>query len=523
MPSDGAFKPTMLSFVAPVALALCCTSAAVPAAFAQPIPPASRHAGTLVIPLNKSQVVSTDRMIAKAMVGNDEIADVLPITERSIYVLGKKMGTTSLTLYDVNGRVLSIMDVAVGPDVEALGEQLRALVPGEKIEAQVSNESIVLTGTVNDPGAVDRAMQLARAFAGDKVVNLVSVGASQQVMLEVRFAEVSRNSGFDVGVSAFGNGNTFGSVVGKGAQLVPGQDTTIETQAGGTTIRQTVPGAPVLQMSAITNSFGIFRNRFYIGSLTLNATLNALETKGMAKTLAQPTLLALSGERASFLAGGEFPIPVVQGGGGTGASGTQPITVEFKPFGVSLGFTPTVLGDRTINLVVEPEVSAIDPTASFTLGNITIPGLRTRRASTTLELRDGESFAIAGLLQKDFKTTVSQVPLLGSVPIIGSLFRSSGFQKGETELLIVVTPHLVAPLTEAQVRLPTDAVTDPTAIETILMGRSGRAKPLLPVKPGAGNAAGDAAAAQGAPKVTGEASSELPPVADGKKEPAYAY
>ena len=210
--------------------------------------------------------------------------------------------------------------------------------------------------------------------------------------------------------------------------------------------------------------------------------LNTLERKGLSKTLAEPTLLALSGERASFLAGGEFPVPVVQSGGGGGGNGGggNAITVEFKPFGVSLAFTPTVLGDKVINLVVEPEVSSIDPSASITINGLVVPGLQTRRASTTIELRDGESFAIAGLLRRDFATTIRQLPILGSLPIIGALFRSSTFQKGETELLIVVTPHLVAPLRPDQVRLPTDRVKDPKVLDTLLNGDDYQERKLAP-------------------------------------------
>jgi len=444
---------------------------------------AGLHAGTLDVPLNKSQVVSVDRTIAKAMVGNEDIADILPVTDRSIYVLGKKMGTTSLTLYDAGGRVITIVDVAVGPDVIALSEQLRTMVPGENIEARISNDSIVLTGLVSSAGAADKAAKLASAFAGDKVINLLSMGSSQQVMLEVRFAEVNRTAGKEIGVSSFmrSNGGKFSGAIGNGAQLVPGKDISVETTIGGVTTSTTMPGAPILQLSAITDTFGIFRRTFNFAGLDIDATLNALETRGLSKTLAQPTLIALSGEKASFLAGGEFPVPVVQGSGSTSGTGNQaPITVEFKPFGVSLAFTPTVLGDKTISMIVEPEVSAIDPSASFTLGNITIPGLRTRRASTTLELRDGESFAIAGLLQRDFETTVRQVPLLGSIPIIGSLFRSSGFRKGETELLIVVTPRLVAPISPSQVRLPTDRVKDPSENETFLLGQPYHPLPVEP-------------------------------------------
>lgn len=445
------------------------------------------HAGTLEVPVNKSQVVSADRAIARAMVGSAEIADVLPITDRSVYVLGKKMGTTSLTLYDGAGRVISIMDVSVGPDVIALNDQLAQLVPGEKIDARISNDAVVLTGLVNSPGAADRAAQLAKAYAGDKVINLISMGSSQQVMLEVRFAEVNRNVGKDIGVRFNGQSRDgkFDGISGQGAAWVPGVPPTIETtvdSAGNVTAKSSGGILPFLGFTAITDSFGIFRRAFNIGNVDITGMINALETRGMAKTLAQPTLVALSGERASFLAGGEFPIPVQQNSNSGNNNGISSggITIEFKPFGVSLAFTPTVLGDKTISMMVEPEVSAIDPRASIRLGELVIPGLRTRRAATTLELRDGESFAIAGLLQRDFETTVEQLPLLGSIPIIGSLFRSSGFKKGETELLIVVTPHLVAPIRPDQVRLPTDRVLDPREGDTFLLGQPYRPTQVEP-------------------------------------------
>lgn len=471
-----------------IGLALALIGAAfTPAAAQAQARAASLQAGTLEVPLNKSQVVSADRVIAKAMIGSADIADILPVTDHSVYVLGKKMGTTSLTLYDGSGRVISIIDIAVGPDVQALRDQLHQLMPGENIDTQISNDTILLTGMVNSAGAADRAAQIARAYAGDKVINLLTLGSSQQVMLEVRFAEVNRTAGKDIGVSAFvrSNSGKFSAAIGTGAQLTPGGGTvttTVPLPGGGTTTVTSTDNSGVLGLSAITNTFGIFRQAFSLAGLNIDATLNALETRGLAKTLAQPTLIALSGERASFLAGGEFPVPVAQQSGGT-STGNQAITVEFKPFGVSLGFTPTVLGDKTISLVVEPEVSAIDPTASITVGNITIPGLRVRRASTTLELRDGESFAIAGLLQKDFQTTINQVPILGSIPIIGSLFRSSNFQKGETELLIVVTPHLVAPILPGQVRLPTDRVADPSEANTFLLGQPYSPQPVAPANP----------------------------------------
>lgn len=477
---------------------------------------AALHAGAVEVPVNKSQVVTADRSIGRAMIGNSDIADVLPISDRSVYVLGKKLGTTSLTLYDRGNRVIAVMDIAVGPDVEGLRRQLVQLVPGQTIDARISNESIILSGLVNDAGAADRAAQLAKAYAGDKVINLVTVGGSQQVMLEVRFAEIDRQLGEKLGVSGFGfsDGGKFSGVVGSGAQLVPDPDT----------------GVGVLKLGAITDTFGIFSHSFRIGNVDIDATLDVLERRGLSKTLAEPTLIALSGERASFLAGGEFPVPVLQSsGGGAGGGATQGITVEFKPFGVSLGFTPTVLGDKVINLVVEPEVSSIDPTASITVNGLVIPGLQTRRASTTVELRDGESFAIAGLLRRDFQTTVRQLPILGSLPIIGALFRSSNFQKGETELLIVVTPRLVAPIKPEQVRLPTDRIEDPRATDVLIDGEGYHPK-ALPPQPAAPAPppAGSAAPAE-APPVS--SAGELPVVAQWKspadgpspKEQGYEY
>jgi pilus assembly protein CpaC len=464
-------KRSLIQTVA--ALALC--TALAPAALAQGYATSSDAgllAGQLDVPLNKSQVVTVDRPFARAMVGNEEVADIVPVTNRSLYVLGKKMGTTSLTIYDRNNIVISVVDVAVGPDIVSLRRQMAELIPGEPIGARISNDAVVLTGVVSNGPAVDRAVQLAQSYAGDKVINMMSVGASQQVMLEVRFSEISRQAGKQIGVSAFtgSDGGTFGSATGNGAGLVPDADN---------------PGG-ILRLDSITGSFGVFRKAFSALGLNINATLDALERKGLVKTLAEPTLVALSGETASFLAGGEFPVPVQQsnsGGGGGGNNGG--ITVEFKPFGVSLAFTPTVLADGVINLQVEPEVSSIDPSASITVNGLTIPGLQTRRANTVLELRDGESFALAGLIRKDFATTVRQVPLLGSIPIIGSLFRSSGFTKGETELVIVVTPRIVQPVKAGQIQLPTDRVQNPSEGELFLMGRTDKAVGTNPLDPNA--------------------------------------
>ena len=481
------------------------------------------HAGQLDVPLNKSQVLTVDRPFSKALVGNQEVADILPMTNRSLYVLGKKVGTTSLTLYDSRNMLIAVVDVAVGPDVVTLKRQLSELIPGEQIGARISNDAVVLTGTVSSASAVDRAVQIARTYAGgdEKVVNMLSVGASQQVMLEVRFSEVNRSAAKELGINhSFinGSGRFVGGVgenglagvpvtgstssVGSGASSGSSFTNTVTTTNGATnTVNQAITsssrfsnsssssvtgrgGNGALDLLLPTTAFGALGWVTNLGGLKISSALDALERKGLVKTLAEPTLVALSGETASFLAGGEFPIPVAQNGNGTGNGGSS-ITVEFKPFGVSLGFTPTVLSDGVINLVVEPEVSSIDPSASVQINGLVIPGLLTRRAKTVVELRDGQSFAIAGLLRNDFQDTIRQIPVLGSLPIIGALFRSSGFQKQQTELVMIVTPRLVKPMRAEDVRLPTDRVGNPHELDLFLMGRTDKAVGINPLNPDA--------------------------------------
>lgn len=418
------------------------------------------HAGELDVPVNKSQVVRADRPYAKALIGNPEIADIVPISDTSVYVLGKKAGTTSLTLYDRRNRLIAVLDVVVGPDVMTLKRQLSDLIAGDAVSARISNDSIVLEGMVSNAVVADKAVQLAETYAPGKVVNLLSLGSSQQVMLEVRFAEVKRSALKQLGVSWFvkSDGGKFGGVTGTDASQVPSTDGVIDQLPGD------------LTRGAILGSFGIISRTFRAFGENFNVTLDALERKGAITTLAEPTLVALSGETASFLAGGEFPIPVAQSG--TGTSNSTAITVEFKPFGVSLAFTPTVLADGVINMVVQPEVSSIDPTSSVVINNLTIPGLQTRRAKTVIEIRDGESFAMAGLIRKDFQDTIRQVPLLGSLPIIGTLFRSTGFQNEQTELVIIVTPRLVQPVRAGALKVATDRVGPPNEANLFLNGQT---------------------------------------------------
>jgi pilus assembly protein CpaC len=334
---------------------------------------------------------------------------------------------------------------------------------------------------VRNAADADRAVQIAETYAPGKVVNLLSLGSAQQVMLEVRFAEVKRSALSQIGVSwgPDNRGNTRYSI-GGGSSLTPNGGTiSTSTSIGGTTVTTSSPdNSGRFQLGSIIDSFGIIAQTFKAFGSNFNATLDALERRGVVTTLAEPTLIALSGETASFLAGGEFPVPVVQnvGGSGTGNAAAA-YTVEWKPFGVSLAFTPTVLSDGVINLVVAPEVSSIDPSASIVINNLSIPGIQTRRAKTVVELRDGESFALAGLLRKDFQDTVRQVPLLGSLPIIGALFRSTGFQHEESELVIIVTPRLVRPVPAGTLKVPTDRVGPPNEADLLLNGRTDTAVP----------------------------------------------
>ena len=448
-------------------------------------------AGELAVPVNKSQIVRADRAYAKALIGNPEIADIVPISDTSVYVLGKKPGTTSLTLYDRGNRLIAVVDVVVGPDVMTLKRELSELLPNGQISARMSNEAVILEGMVRSAVDADRAVQVAETYAPGKVVNLLALGSSQQVMLEVRFAEVKRSAlaqiGVDWGVMS-DNGKLIG-VAGGGANTKPLLDN------DGNVI-----GTQYL-VGAITDSFAIISRSFRAFGENFNVQLDALERKGFITTLAEPTLVALSGETASFLAGGEFPVPVAQNSGGGGGNNNNTLTVEWKPFGVSLAFTPTVLADGVINIIVAPEVSSIDPTASIVINNLTIPGLQVRRAKSVIELRDGESFALAGLIRKDFQDTIRQVPLLGSLPIIGSLFRSTGFQKEETELVIIVTPRLVAPVKAGTLKAPTDRVGPPTPGDLFMNGRTDTGapsfggQPVAPPPPPARGPGGGASAA----------------------------
>ncbi|MBF9046154.1 general secretion pathway protein [Rhodobacterales bacterium LSUCC0031] len=408
---------------------------------------------SLTVPMNRAVVVESDQFFAEISIANPAIADIATLSERSIYILGRAPGRTSMTLLGADGSLIANVEVQVVPDVAELRERLREILRGEAIEVRPANDGIVLSGTVSSGRVVDRAMELAERYAPGRVSNLMLVGGSQQVMLQVRFAEMSRTIRQELGINMSG----------------------VNTSGGGNRVAANV-GDLVNFPLTVNPPAGLLAFGLNGGNFQFNILLEALETKGLVRTLAEPNLSALSGQTASFLAGGEFPVPVRD-------EETDKITVEFKPFGIELEFTPTVIGDDIINLSLATTVSSIDTSIP---GTGSVPGLRTREAATTVEMRDGESFAIAGLLQDDFRDSIGQVPWLGDLPIIGVLFRSTSYQREQSELVIIVTAHLVQPVRGEALALPTDRITIPTDRELFLRGR-------LSGAPRAGTAAGDVA------------------------------
>ena len=423
----------------------------------------------LSVPMNRAVVVESDLPFAELSVANPAIADVSALSDRSIYVLGKAPGTTTLTILDGNGRLITNVDVRVAADVTEFKERLRQILPGENIEVRTANDGIVLSGQVSGIQKLDRALALAERYAPDRVSNLMTVGGVQQVMLKVRFAEMQRS----VAKSLRASLATGGSVLNGDLGLELGTGNASPNAAVDRVANKLFP------QSGSNASEGAVLFGFNAGGLEVGILLEALEAKGMVRSLAEPNLIALSGQEAKFLAGGEYPVPVAQDGG--------TISVEFKPFGVELNFIPRVIDGDLINLEMETAVSSIDPDNGFNLESIRIDAFRRREASTTVELRDGESFAIAGLLQDDFRDLNGQVPWLGDIPILGALFRSAEYSREQSELVIIVTPHLVTPTRGEALALPTDRVRIPSEKDLFLNGRVVGAN--TPTRGGAGEVA----------------------------------
>lgn len=404
------------------------------------------------VPLNRAVVVESDVPFTELSIANPGIADISSLSDRTIYVLGKAPGRTTLTLLGVNGELIANVEVRVSPDVAEFKERLEQILPGQGIEVRTANDGIVLSGTVDSIADLDRALELANRYAPERVSNLMTVGGTQQVMLQVRFAEMNRSVSKALGTSLIAQGVTLGGDLGvsagTGGLLTPAA----QSGFGGE------DGVPLS-----SGSQGAVLLGFNAGGLEVGILLEALERRGMVRTLAEPNLTALSGQEANFLAGGEYPVPVSQGDG--------EVTVEFKSFGVELNFVPRVVDGDLINLELSAAVSSLDPSAGVSGGGFDVSGFRRRETSTTVEMRDGESFAIAGLLQDDFRDVSSQVPFLGDIPVLGALFRSADYARNQSELVIIVTPHLVTPTRGEALALPTDRVRPPTERDLFLFGR----------------------------------------------------
>jgi pilus assembly protein CpaC len=409
----------------------------------------------LNVPMNRAVVVESDTPFAELSIANPGIADISTLSDRSIYVLGKTPGRTTLTLLSPEGKLISNVDVHVTPDIAEFKERLRQILPGEEIEVRTANDGIVLSGTVSSTAKLDRALDLANRYAPDRVSNLMSVGGTQQVMLKVRFAEMQRSVSKSLSSSlAVSGGTSAGIVAGTGAA------------ANASALDSFLDNGTV---QSGRESEGVMSLGFSAGSLEFAVLLEALESKGVVRTLAEPNLTALSGQEAKFLAGGEYPIPVSADNGS--------ITVEYKPFGVELNFTPVVVDGDIINLTINAAVSSVDTTTTLQTEGFSINAFKRRETSTTVEMRDGESFAIAGLLQDDFRDLNGQVPWLGDIPILGALFRSAEYQRAQSELVIIVTPHLVTPTRGEALALPTDRVKLPSEKDLFLFGEvAGRQK-----------------------------------------------
>ncbi|MBX9760268.1 MAG: type II and III secretion system protein family protein [Beijerinckiaceae bacterium] len=425
---------------------LACALAFAPSAFAQGSARdgamgSEGRLGRVVVPVGHSRSFRIPAAYSDVIVGAAEIADVVPVSDRAVYILGKQIGTTNIAISDANKRVIGVLDVEVTPDHEFIQSRIRQAVPAARnVRVSSAAGTLVLSGSVSDGPTAERAVAIAAAFTKTPVVNALQVSSPQQVMLEVRVIELARSAGRELGISLDGTGKG-----NSGYRLLTG-----------------------LAQASSSTPFGIlFSNLFRNSSVNVDIIIKALEEKGLARRLANPNLTALSGATANFQAGGEYPYPItgtIPSNGGTSVATT---TYQFKKYGVMIDFTPTVLDNGTINLRVTPEVSDLDFT---TPGSV--PSIIVRRAQTEVMLKNGQSFAVAGLLQENNRIETAQLPWIGSMPVLGALFRSQSYQKKETELVIIVTTHLARPAAPGdKIATPLDKTIPPNDVDLFVEGK----------------------------------------------------
>lgn len=404
---NAAFPMSRTLFGALLGLTLA-TSALTPAtpAAAQTMASEPVMRRTIHVPRDKSLQFRLPGPASKIVIAQPEIATVTGTSESTFYVQGIEFGATNMLVYGRGGSLVEVIDIRVGYDADGLQQDLVAAYPGERIQVKNLGEMLMLTGDISTSGIQAGAERLAEKYAPDAVLSRLNVKNSQQVILEVRILEVTRSALKDIGVDLRVFNDSFAVLTGTGL------------------------------IGSITPPHGVIATNGGWNAANIETAIQALEDKGLVRALAKPNLVAISGERATFLAGGEFPYPVPQG--------LDQIIIQFRPYGVRLNFLPTVKENGWIRMQVEPEVSELDPASSLVLRDITVPGLTVRRASTTLDLRPGDTFAMAGMFQKNNRNQVQQTPGLGNIPVLGALFRSAQWKQSETELLILVTPRLAA-------------------------------------------------------------------------------
>ncbi len=405
---------------------------------------AGNTSGPIDLAASKGTMLTLSQDAASVFVADPTIADVHVPVPRVVYVLGKKPGTTTLYVLDAANHPLVQRTIHITPDVETLRAMVTARFPNAGLKINAGPGSIEVDGNAQDPSQANGIMSLLQSYVGEKVlvVNRLTIDKPLQVQLRVRIAEVDRNVTKQLGIDWQVLGYT-GNFLGG---LFNGTSTIAGLVAGATTSTTSTTSTN----TGSTSSAYSIAGGFSAGRNTIDGVLKALNQEDLLTMLAEPNLVAMSGETASFLAGGEFPIPISQVNGA--------VTVDYKQYGVKLDFTPTVLTNHRISLKVRPEVSQIDQSSSVKTSTISIPGISVRRADTTVELASGQSFAIAGLLQSNSSNSITQVPGLGSLPIIGKLFSSKSFQSNKSEIVMIVTPYLVNPVDPARLRSPIDSL-----------------------------------------------------------------